>query len=99
MENSGSAQVFEGGHIPTFKLDSLGIKDGSLDYIQLDVEGFEVWALKGAKQLLDDNSPVISIEMRGHGNDRYAVNFLTEQGYTQVAKVRFDGVFAKVPQN
>jgi FkbM family methyltransferase len=94
-ENSGSCVITESAeaYIPTLRLDDLALP--VLDYLQLDVEGFESESLKGAAETLDRCSPVVSIELRGHGNDPKAIAVLTDHGYRQIATVRYDGIFVK----
>ena len=55
------------GSIPTRTIDSLELK--ACDLIQLDVEGFEYFALKGAEQTILKYKPILAIEIAQHGND------------------------------
>lgn len=64
--NSGAIQLEyteEIGSIHTTSLDLQDIKD--LDLLWLDVEGFEVEALKGALDTINKNKPIIVVENNG----------------------------------
>ena len=71
------------------------------DLICLDVEGYELAALKGANATLADFQPVVLFEDIGHGK-RYGVppgavqRYLAERGYSEVARVYDDRIWAVV---
>jgi FkbM family methyltransferase len=84
----GSHKVIDGSSVQMIRLDELGLTD--LDLLQLDVEGYEGPALRGASETIDRCRPIIHVELRdlnhtdGHRtNDVLA--WLAERGYTQVA--------------
>lgn len=66
--NTGSWTVSqsEEGHVPMFKLDTFNFQ--SLDLIQLDIEGFEIFAIKGAHNQIKKHRPVVIME-RGNTGD------------------------------
>lgn len=70
----GSHRVVDGATVPVTTLDSLAIED--LDYLQLDVEGYEWHALKGAVATITRCRPVIQVELR---------NFTEKYGQTDAA--------------
>lgn len=72
-ENTGQFHVTEGEDVPIIPLDSFGIN--AVDFLKLDVEGFELFALRGARQTILNSKPVIMIE-ENHLSERYGV----EQG-------------------
>ena len=59
--------------IPIHTLDSYGINN--VDFLKLDVEGFELFALRGATETILNSKPVIMIE-ENYLSERYGV----EQG-------------------
>lgn len=68
-------------------LDSLGIPD--VDAIFLDIEGYEIPALKGAKQILTTYHPLLVVENNGcsrkFGYEPEALGkFLTLYGYSRI---------------
>jgi FkbM family methyltransferase len=51
------------GSVEARTLDSFNIQD-KIDYIKLDIEGWEIYALEGAKETLLKNRPVIVLEQK-----------------------------------
>jgi FkbM family methyltransferase len=84
-------------YIPTLLIDDLNLEVCS--FIHLDIEGFEYFALQGARQTISRCKPVIALEKSGH-NTRYGVSwediekFLFEFGYRQIDAYRYEVVFA-----
>jgi FkbM family methyltransferase len=62
--NVGAHRIGEGGIVPTIRLDDMNLQD--VDLLQLDIEGFELFALNGAEQTIARCKPVISVELRNH---------------------------------
>lgn len=87
--NSGCGRIVPGREAPLMRIDDLGVDD--CDMIQLDVEGFELAALMGAMQTIDDCRPLIMLEMRGHGAD--PTDFLCTMGYRMTANSGTDVIF------
>ena len=52
----------EDGDISCRTLDSFGLTN--VDFVKIDVDGFEVPLLQGAEKTLTENNPVINIEMK-----------------------------------
>lgn len=79
-ENTGSTHVARGatGNTPMKPLDDFNLSD--VDFVKIDVEGFELEVVKGGYETLKRNSPVIIVEQK----PRYVV---PEQG--PAAAVRF----------
>lgn len=64
-QNCGGNYVTDGGVIPTLVVDDLMLP--TCDLIQLDIEGYEFSALKGAEGTIKAYRPVVMIEDKGHG--------------------------------
>jgi FkbM family methyltransferase len=97
--NSGCIQVLGPGAIEMIVIDSLEVDD--LDFLKLDIEGFEYAALKGALSTIRRTWPVILLEDNGNGH-RYGLDgtecrrFLTDLGYSCVYSVPYgDFVYAR----
>lgn len=68
--NAGAHFVTATGFLPMIKLDSLGLP--ACDLIILDIEGYELPALRGAFWTLRNFLPVVHVEEKGHGR-RYGI--------------------------
>ncbi len=92
--NSGAHYIKEGEDFEVMMIDSIGLLE--CDLIQLDIEGYELRALKGALQTIRKFRPVIVIEDKGLGkrydNDN-AKEWLEDHGYIQIARFHKDSVF------
>lgn len=89
--NTGAYRVVPGGDIPQMTIDDLNLP--TLDFLQLDVEGFELNALIGGLDTIQKYSPVIMVETFGHGDDPTV--FLEDLGYHCVVKGHYDKVFVR----
>lgn len=81
------------GIIPILALDAFRLK--ACDFIQLDIEGFEPFALKGAEKTIKAFRPVIMIEQKGkeklYGFEENAgEKLLAEWGYQRKKAIRRD---------
>lgn len=85
------------GEIPLHMLDQFQLRD--VDFIKLDCEGYELFALKGGAQTIARDLPVICVEQKPGRAQRFglpelgAVEWLTKQfGYKCVEKLSGDYV-------
>lgn len=62
-QNAGAHYIDGVGVIPVLRIDDLGLR--ACDLIVLDIEGYELKALKGAEQTIRRFKPVIHIEDKG----------------------------------
>ncbi len=91
--NVGAHRVGDTGGIPVIRIDDLRLE--ACDLIQLDVEGYEYFCLKGAIHTIDNFKPVIMIEDKGH-HKKYGVEHkeLTDLfdvlGYVKYHKINRD---------
>jgi len=94
--NCGAGYLTKRGTLPIVALDQ--IYSGPVDLIQLDVEGFETYALAGAEILIRANSPIIVVEDKGH-HERYGVispvATLARMGYSQIGEYGRDKIFKR----
>ena len=78
----GSSHIARSGQATSlFKIDALELDD--LTLLQLDVEGFELHALKGAAKTIERCSPVILVE----DNDDTCGPFFAETGYVSCGTI------------
>ena len=92
--NSGCWHIADGDDVLMVRLDDLSITD--LDYLKLDVEGFEYFALKGGKDTIARDRPVIQIEEKKlpHSYDcPTARSLLQTWGYKQIDQYGKDVIF------
>ena len=84
------------GDIECRSLDSF--KFTEIDYVKIDVDGFEVPLLEGAKETLTINAPVINIEMKRRKRPlttRRATKILNDLGYEYVKTTKSDEIWIK----
>lgn len=98
-DHEGLTHVSGPGDIPQVKLDDLAL--AVCDLIYLDIEGYELHALRGAVQTIRRCRPVIAAENNKNaafaGFTRAQVaEWILSQGYRFVTRVNSDDVF--VPQ-
>lgn len=95
-ENSGHTRIAEGGtyEVEVRTLDSFTFK--FVDFIKIDVEGYELDVLRGGEQTLSTHRPVVVIEQKPHNGekDRYAASdFLLSLNYELAGRVIDDLTF------
>ena len=84
------------GDIECRTLDSFNLTD--VDYVKIDVDGFEIPLLEGARNTLKTNSPTINIEMKRRKRPlivHKAKEILTGLGYTYQSRVNSDEIWTK----
>jgi FkbM family methyltransferase len=73
---------------PATRVDELSTRFGAPTHIKVDVEGYEAAVLRGARQTLKDNSPILFLELHNEmvtseGGDPHALlDMLDRLGYT-----------------
>jgi FkbM family methyltransferase len=97
-DNIGAHQVKDGSEFDIVTIDSLGVED--CDLLQLDVEGFEHFAILGAVETIKKSSPVICLELKGLGkrygvDDQETIDFLADLGYKVIEKIHRDVIFTR----
>lgn len=98
--NTGGRYLSGEGSVYVAPLDELaGEWRGRVGFLKLDVEGYELFALKGARRILERDHPVVLIEEKHRMAHRYnlapgaARAFLVELGYRMVDEVGADKIF------
>lgn len=88
------------GDVPVVRIDDKYDEDVTVDFIKLDCEGFELFALQGAEQLILRSKPVICVEQKkgkaskfGLG-DTDAVEWLKDRGAVLKAELSGDYILA-----
>ncbi len=88
------------GKTPLITIDSLDLDD--VDFIKIDVEGFELAVLQGAEETIKKSKPIIIFEenMRGpleHNiSNGSCANYLTQLGYRLLAVENKDFIFGPI---
>lgn len=94
--NCGAHYVANEGIVPTLRIDDLGLKSCGL--IWLDIEGYELFALRGGERTISDYRPVIAVEDKGL-SEKYGVaagacgEYLSEFGYSRMFGLGRDVVY------
>ncbi len=86
----------EDGDIHCRTLDSFRLTN--VDYVKIDVDGFEIPVLKGAVWTLQKNSPVINIEMKRRKRPEIVAQaqfILQRWGYRFISRRRSDEIWIK----
>ena len=96
VNHEGIRHIAGPGIIPTLRLDDLGLT--VCDLLYLDLEGYELYALRGAVDTIAACRPVLAVEINKNaaffGIDTDLVRqFVVEQGYRPVARWHSDEVF------
>jgi len=97
--SSGDSRVDGPGHIEMRRLDSFQFTD--VDLVKIDAEGYELFILRGAEELIARQKPVVVVEQKpGHAKrygigDRDAVEWLKSMGYRVAREI--SGDFLMVP--
>ncbi len=94
--NSGGLFVKDNGTYPILRIDDLSLPECNL--IHLDIEGYEGFALQGAKETINRCRPIIALEMCDNGKqygwpDSKIVELLNNWKYVEIGKVKEDVVF------
>jgi FkbM family methyltransferase len=85
----GSHRVVDGDTVPIDTIDALELR--VLDYLQLDIEGYEQHALMGGVETIRRCKPIVQVELRGFAT-KYGtttddtVKLLTDLGYREVSR-------------
>lgn len=77
--NAGKHHVVGEGTIPVLTIDSLGLEVCNL--IHLDIEGYEMFALKGGEKTIQKCKPIIAIEFWEPHADRYQYSLESIEKY------------------
>lgn len=95
-EHEGLSHVAGRGDIPQVRIDDLGFTECGLIY--LDIEGYELFALQGARQTILRHRPVITVEINKnigyYGRTREEIrDWIMMQGYRFITRSHSDEVF------
>ena len=95
-DNSGMHFVIPGNEVYMIQLPDFG----GLDFLKVDVEGFEYYVLLGALTLLDKYNPIVIFENKASVQARYQesvnpVAFMESLGYKTAAISRSDIIMVR----
>lgn len=91
--NVGMNSVIAGNRYPMFTIDSLALD--ACDFIQLDIEGLEIPALRGARETINKFRPVICIETR-IGTEEAVRNHMKDLKYYEVDQYHHDSFWLPI---
>lgn len=95
-EHEGLTHVSGRGKIPQVRIDDMDLKTCGLIY--LDIEGYELYALRGAEKTIERCRPVIGVEINKNiayygGTKQQVRDWIIGKGYKKVADLHSDEVF------
>lgn len=95
-EHEGLTHICGPGDLPQMRLDELNLD--CCDLIYLDIEGHELYALRGAQQTIARCRPVLAVEINknaayGGTSKEELRGWIAMQGYRFVMRVNSDDVF------
>jgi hypothetical protein len=99
--DSGAIHVEGTGNIPTVIIDDMDLP--ACDLIQLDIEGYEYFALLGAQRTIEKYHPLLMLEWYEPWAERYSTNktmldnFLNSVGYSKILSHKSDIVYKYQP--
>lgn len=99
--NCGAHHIREGSDVQMISLDAINCDE--LGALVLDIEGYELQALRGARTLIEKNHPAILIEDKGL-SEKYgvqkgeAVAWLERLGYKVAERIHRDVILTYQPQ-
>lgn len=102
-ENSGMTCVADGGRLSAAMKTLDGMHLDEIDFIKIDVEGYEQFVLEGAHETLLRCRPVVTLEQKPHGTrytgiEQYsALRYLQSLGAVPLARVIDDWVLGWPP--
>ena len=85
------------GNIKCRTLDSFNLND--IDFIKIDVDGFEVEVLLGAENTIKRNNPVINVEMKDRKRPKTCLRIrkiLHRLNYNHIKRTRSDEIWLKI---
>jgi len=95
-DNSGQYHLVNGEGVEVVTIDDFDFED--VDFLKLDVEGYELFAIEGARATIEKYHPVVLIEENGLC-ERYGVRggeageYLEDMGYEMVLRKNKDYVY------
>ena len=98
--SSGDSWVSGPGDLPLRRLDDLGFDALPLDFLKVDCEGYELFVLQGAEQMLRRYRPVVIVEQKPGKAERYglgetdAVTWLEGLGATLRERISGDYILS-----
>jgi len=85
--NTGTHVINGQGFIPMLTVDCMNFD--ACDFLQVDVEGYEINVLKGAKKTIQKFKPVLSVER----TNKEIEDFLNQFGYNRGRTVELDTIY------
>lgn len=98
LHDTGGVHVTGNGFTPGIAIDSLALPSCGL--IQLDIEGYELKALKGAVNTIEKYKPIVCVELcekwlnRYHNTSTELTTFMQNRGYNIIHQHGVDVIFA-----
>jgi len=99
--HEGLTYVSGSGDIPQVMLDDLNLQ--ACDLIYLDIEGYELNALKGAEMTISKHRPILAVECNGNGRHYGSTKqelraWLKARKYKAIKRIHGDDIYTPLPE-
>ena len=79
----------EGREVATITIDSLDVK-GRIDLLKVDVQGSDLFAMRGAREIISESKPTIIFEFEQQFQEKFSTSFEQYMGFVESINYRVE---------